>query len=50
MKKLWRSFVAERQHTYWMKPMLLVALGNYVANARAGFRSLPIAVVGQFDR
>ena len=50
VKKLWRSFVAERQHTYWMKPMLLVALGNYVANARAGFRSLPIAVVGQFDR
>jgi asparagine synthase (glutamine-hydrolysing) len=35
VQELWRSFVAERQHIYWMKPMLLVALGTYVGNARA---------------
>lgn len=33
--KLWQSFVIGRQHNYWMKPMTLVALGSYVANARA---------------
>jgi asparagine synthase (glutamine-hydrolysing) len=35
VRALWNSFVADRQHTYWMKPMLLVALGNYIANSRA---------------
>jgi len=27
---MWERFESERQHTYWMKPLLLVALGNYV--------------------
>jgi len=27
---MWGRFESERQHTYWMKPLLLVALGNYV--------------------
>jgi asparagine synthase (glutamine-hydrolysing) len=35
VSKLWHSFLADREHIYWMKPMLLVALGNYVANCRA---------------
>ena len=35
VQEVWRGFIAGRQHTYWMKPMLLIALGNYVANARA---------------
>ena len=29
-RRLWNQFEAERGHTYWMKPLLLVALGNYV--------------------
>lgn len=28
-RRLWNRFEAERSHTYWMKPLLLVALGNY---------------------
>jgi asparagine synthase (glutamine-hydrolysing) len=35
VRNLWHSFVADRQHTYWMKPMLLVALGSYIATSRA---------------
>jgi asparagine synthase (glutamine-hydrolysing) len=35
VRALWHSFVADRQHTYWMKPMLLVALGSYIATSRA---------------
>jgi hypothetical protein len=35
VRGLWNSFVADRQHTYWMKPMLLVALGSYIAKSRA---------------
>jgi asparagine synthase (glutamine-hydrolysing) len=35
VRNLWHSFVANRQHCYWMKPMLLVTLGNYVAMSRA---------------
>ena len=31
VRRLWNTFQADRQHTYWMKPMLLIALGNYVA-------------------
>jgi hypothetical protein len=29
-RRLWDRFQAGRTHTYWMKPLLLVALGNYV--------------------
>lgn len=29
-RALWTRFEAERSHTYWMKPLLLVALGSYV--------------------
>ena len=36
VKGLWRSFEADRQHQYWMKPMLLVALGSYINTSRAG--------------
>ncbi len=28
-RRLWERFTSERGHTYWMKPLLLVALGNY---------------------
>jgi asparagine synthase (glutamine-hydrolysing) len=35
VRALWNSFVADRQHCYWMKPMLLVALGSYIATSRA---------------
>jgi hypothetical protein len=35
VRNLWHSFVANRQHCYWMKPMLLVTLGNYIAMSRA---------------
>jgi asparagine synthase (glutamine-hydrolysing) len=38
VSKLWQAFVADREHTYWMKPMLLVALGSYVANCRPDTR------------
>jgi len=31
VRQLWNTFQKDRQHTYWMKPMLLIALGNYVA-------------------
>jgi asparagine synthase (glutamine-hydrolysing) len=27
---MWEHFEQKKQHTYWMKPLLLVALGNYV--------------------
>ena len=27
---MWERLESERRHTYWMKPLLLVALGNYV--------------------
>jgi asparagine synthase (glutamine-hydrolysing) len=29
-RRLWDRFHSEHTHTYWMKPLLLVALGNYV--------------------
>ena len=29
-RRLWNRFEAERSHTYWMKPLLLVALGSYI--------------------
>ena len=29
-RQLWGQFEATRSHTYWMKPLLLVALGSYV--------------------
>lgn len=29
-RRLWNRFEKERANTYWMKPLLLVALGNYV--------------------
>jgi asparagine synthase (glutamine-hydrolysing) len=35
VRSLWNSFVADRDHCYWMKPMLLAALGNYIARSRA---------------
>ena len=35
VRNLWHSFVADWQHAYWMKPMLLVSLGGYVARTRA---------------
>ena len=35
VRALWNSFVADRHHCYWMKPMLLVALGSYIATSRA---------------
>ena len=35
VRDLWNSFVADRDHCYWMKPMLLVTLGNYIARTRA---------------
>jgi len=38
VQELWASFVAGQKSNYWMKPMLLVALGNYVANCRSGQR------------
>jgi asparagine synthase (glutamine-hydrolysing) len=34
---MWGRFRAERQHTYWMKPLLLVALGNYVDQCKRTF-------------
>jgi asparagine synthase (glutamine-hydrolysing) len=30
-RRLWKSFQSNRQHTYWMKPMLLIALGSYIS-------------------
>jgi asparagine synthase (glutamine-hydrolysing) len=37
VRDLWSNFVAGHGHTYWMKPLLLVALGDYVSrlNRRA---------------
>ncbi len=31
VRGLWNDFVAGHDHTYWMKPLLLVTLGDYVA-------------------
>jgi asparagine synthase (glutamine-hydrolysing) len=36
-REMWGRFRAERQHTYWMKPLLLVALGNYVDHCKRTF-------------
>ncbi|MFM6128731.1 MAG: asparagine synthase-related protein, partial [Sphaerospermopsis kisseleviana] len=36
VRSLWNTFVRERDHSYWMKPMLLVALGSYVNTSRTG--------------
>lgn len=36
-RRLWQRFEAERGHTYWMKPLLLVALGNYVGNCERSY-------------
>jgi asparagine synthase (glutamine-hydrolysing) len=30
VRSLWHEFVAGHEYTYWMKPLLLVCLGNYV--------------------
>ena len=38
VRSLWNRLVKERDHTYWMKPMLLVALGSYVNTIRARSR------------
>ena len=35
VKALWNSFITDRQHCYWMKPMLLVSLGSYIATSSA---------------
>ena len=35
VRSLWQSFVTGRDHTYWMKPLLLVTLGDYVSRARS---------------
>ena len=32
VRSIWSKFVTERDHTYWMKPMLLVSLGSYIRN------------------
>jgi asparagine synthase (glutamine-hydrolysing) len=34
VRSLWNKFSAERDHCYWMKPMLLVALGAYARTIR----------------
>jgi asparagine synthase (glutamine-hydrolysing) len=34
VRSIWSKFVTERDHTYWMKPMLLVALGSYIGTHR----------------
>jgi asparagine synthase (glutamine-hydrolysing) len=36
VRSLWNKFMHERNHHYWMKPMLLVALGSYINTSRAG--------------
>jgi asparagine synthase (glutamine-hydrolysing) len=36
VSSLWSTFMHERNHHYWMKPMLLVALGSYINTSRAG--------------
>jgi asparagine synthase (glutamine-hydrolysing) len=36
VRSTWKRFVTERDHCYWMKPMLLVALGSYINTCRAG--------------
>jgi asparagine synthase (glutamine-hydrolysing) len=36
-RRLWSRFETERAHTYWMKPLLLVALGNYVDNCERSY-------------
>lgn len=36
-RRLWDRFEMERGHTYWMKPLLLVALGNYVDNCERSY-------------
>ena len=35
VRRLWKAFLAGRTHTYWMKPMLLIALGNYVSRLKS---------------
>jgi asparagine synthase (glutamine-hydrolysing) len=34
VRALWNDFVAGHDHTYWMKPLLLVTLGDYVSRLR----------------
>lgn len=34
VRALWGSFATAHNHTYWMKPLLLVALGDYVSRVR----------------
>jgi asparagine synthase (glutamine-hydrolysing) len=34
---MWERFESERQHTYWMKPLLLVAVGNYVDQCKRSY-------------
>jgi hypothetical protein len=29
VRQVWNDLAANRQHNYWMKPMLLVSLGTY---------------------
>jgi asparagine synthase (glutamine-hydrolysing) len=35
VRALWHTFVAARGHTHWMKPLLLVTLGEYVTRTTA---------------
>ncbi|MFM7244092.1 MAG: asparagine synthase (glutamine-hydrolyzing) [Planctomycetaceae bacterium] len=36
-RRLWNRFEKDRAHTYWMKPLLLVALGNYADNCSRAY-------------
>ena len=40
LQALWQDFTAKQSHNYWMKPLLLVALGDYVSRIRD--RSTPV--------
>lgn len=35
LQSLWQDFAANQSHIYWMKPLLLVALGDYVSRLRS---------------
>jgi asparagine synthase (glutamine-hydrolysing) len=35
VSSLWSTFINERDYNYWMKPMLLVALGSYIDATRS---------------
>lgn len=42
VQSLWQGFVTNQSHNYWMKPLLLVALGDYVARLRTTSLSQPL--------